>query len=114
VKEVVVTRRRRATRDQALGWLDVRLGREVHAWLSVDLGEWTGSPLSMFGHLHHWREVNPRPAVRSLDLEAIEETYTVGSELTIDFNDLPDALRTETALDPDPDLDRSRQRAPVN
>lgn len=87
-------RRTRVTREDAMAWLDTRLGHEVHAWLSLQLDGGTGSPISIFGHLHHWREADPRPQLPSLELEDVEATYTVGHKFAIDFNDVPDAFVT--------------------
>jgi hypothetical protein len=86
------------SRDQALLWLNDRLGRRMLIGLSVGCGEFSRSVVSAAGELRHWS------ATRSSDLSAaagaaLREVFAEGYAVGVaDFDISDPLLRCEFAI----------------
>lgn len=77
------------SREEALLWLNDRLGKSVHASLEVEKGDVSVSLLAVQGELRHWRDDYPGHAWDTHPREEITGLYSVGGENgSIDLTDV--------------------------
>jgi hypothetical protein len=72
-------------RDQALMWLNDRIGKVVSVALSVDRGGWSIHPIEVSGALKH-----VEPGLTAEHGDELAGMYTVGDEGGLDLSELPD------------------------
>ncbi len=96
----------RVTRDDALLWLNDRLGKSVHVSVVLEKGDLPVTVLEAEGELHHWRESETASASAGLPREDLIGWYAVGGarfdlsdleHLHVDVGD--DAIAIELAED---------------
>ncbi len=75
------------TRDEALLWLNDRVGRSVHVSVTLESGG-GGSVLEGEGVLRHWSEVAGSDPALSVPRDDLAGWYAVG-DVRFDLTDLP-------------------------
>jgi hypothetical protein len=69
---------RQTTRDEALGWLNDRIGKSVTLALSVDRGGWSIRPFAFIGVLKHLGEPG----------DGLAGAYTVGDDAGLNLSEI--------------------------
>jgi hypothetical protein len=80
--------RTRVSQEDALLWLNDRLGDVVQIHVTVDCGDYSVTVIHVQGELHHFREVVPEGGLLPpLQREVTRGLYAVGAAASLDIGD---------------------------
>jgi hypothetical protein len=74
------------SRDEALLWLNDRLGKRVAIWIGINRGHLELDVFEVAGELRHWTE--GQAAGRAANRDSVAGLYEVGDDASLDLSDV--------------------------